>query len=354
MGNNLTVFVIGAGASVDVGLPTGDQLKDEIASIFENVGRGYASRDPLGPMELVLDRLVQLEKLNDKRPLVQAAKQIAATLPGALSIDNLMHSRSDDPLLVQWGKIGITWVILNRERGALHNAFGTQRDEDHHGLFVVPPPARGLAALKDSWLLKFGARITEGCTKEELAERFENLAFVVFNYDRCIEYFLYHFLKTFYHPLADKEIVSILKGATFLHPYGVVGELPWQSPASFIDLGDALEIGDLIWASKRIRTFTEGEEPRSDGISAPTLFEKASKIAFLGFSFLDLNMRLFKSDQPIVNAPLIFGTAMNMSDVDKQDVKFKVRGLFATQPDVHLLDGDCSEFFDHYSKWLRL
>ena len=42
----------------------------------------------------------------------------------------------------------------------------------------------------DTWLVKFMYMLGRGVPKENVREIFDNVSFIVFNYDRCVEFFL--------------------------------------------------------------------------------------------------------------------------------------------------------------------
>src|SRR5260221_13137659 len=100
-----TVFIIGAGASNEVGLPVGSQLKALIGDKLDL--RFQAGYRPVGQGDLaILDVLRQgvQTKLND---YLAAGWRIRDGLPLSSSIDDFIDAHRDDQLVAQCGKVAI-------------------------------------------------------------------------------------------------------------------------------------------------------------------------------------------------------------------------------------------------------
>jgi hypothetical protein len=57
---------------------------------------------------------------------------------------------------------------------------------------------------------------------QSVNEIFDNVAFIVFNYDRCLEYFLENALQLVYN-IKPNQARSIIDDLNIIHPYGLVG-----------------------------------------------------------------------------------------------------------------------------------
>ena len=97
-------------------------------------------------------------------------------MPGSLSIDNLMDAHRTDEDISFIGKLAITKAILAAERKSKLYRKPGERE------FTF-------ADIAGTWLMPFFQIASEG-VKENAAQIFENVTFIVFNYDRCIERFL--------------------------------------------------------------------------------------------------------------------------------------------------------------------
>src|SRR5437764_1244584 len=113
-----TVFVIGAGAGVDIDMPLGDKLSSEVAEKLDLRGQ---SDEKLGnrDVEVALKRYVKnrhgnLSLYNEYRA---AGTTIKKGVHYAGSIDNFVNSHKDNDKLTVCAKLGILHTIIERERG---------------------------------------------------------------------------------------------------------------------------------------------------------------------------------------------------------------------------------------------
>ncbi|MBO9102427.1 MULTISPECIES: hypothetical protein [unclassified Rhizobium] len=295
-----TVLVVGAGASSEMGLPVGDQLKAVLSSKldlrFENgydLSRG--DRGILGAIRAIVEQRGE----RDINPLCTAGRVIAAAMPQAISIDNFLHTHSDDPDIVLAGKLGIAASILEAE-----NKSTIQLQERNGGIEFATYP--------NIWLNTFCKMICEGLRKTDLETMFENVSIVTFNYDRCIEHYLSHWIANYMQiPLDVAQLLT--NKLTVIHPYGQVGKLPWQpGPQPSVNYGDLHRSQDLGKYAAQIRTFTERVEDEAMLSRMRGLISEAQRIVYLGFSYGDMNMQLLRLEQegPFKAA---FGTTYNMS-----------------------------------------
>ena len=104
MFNRKTVFVVGAGGSFELGLPTGDQLKQVIGRRswiqFNDMGR-FSGGDTL-----IYEAVIHLAKKREaesRNPWWLGGRAIAEAMPQAISIDNFLHTHSEDYHIVDMG-----------------------------------------------------------------------------------------------------------------------------------------------------------------------------------------------------------------------------------------------------------
>jgi hypothetical protein len=116
--------------------------------------------------------------------------------------------------------------------------------------------------------------------------------FIVFNYDRCIEHFLYHALQAYYG-LNEGNATSVLERLTFYHPYGSVGPLPWMHQPRAVAYGEEVNADQFLESASQIETFTEGTDPESSAVAdIQRCAGGASRVVFLGFAFHRQNLKL--------------------------------------------------------------
>ena len=178
-------------------------------------------------------------------------------------------------------------------------------------------------SIEGTWFLKLMRVLGPGGSPAEVAKVFAPLAFIVFNYDRCVEHFLAHALQALYG-IKRHEADQIVKSLTIIHPYGKIGELDMGVPFG----NDGRPNADYFHLAGRIKTYTEQMEEGDTLAKIRSEAERAACIVFLGFSYLEQNMTLLRPQKKIDRKP-IFGTAYNMSSHDRDIVKQQLLSLFA-------------------------
>jgi hypothetical protein len=202
----------------------------------------------------------------------------------------------------------------------------------------------------DTWFAKFMYMLGRGVPKENVAEIFENVSFVIFNYDRCVEHFLLNALKRLYN-LTEPDAWSLVDDMRILHPYGLIAplnEVPFgASGANYLAL------------ARGIKTYTEQMAAANVIKQLAEEVYQAACIVFLGFAYHSQNMRMLKPRKPVAVKP-IFGTAYNMSDSDVSIVTHQLVRFFEAGESVQhrtrtiKLENKltCSSLSDCYAKSL--
>ena len=346
-----TVYILGAGASVEAspatnGFPDGKNLKRIIAASFAI--RLTQSSSDLSD-RVMFDALVKLStdekgnfstsKMND---LKDASQQIRNSMPLAPSIDNFVHAHNDNEKLVSCAKIAIVKAILDAERDSLLARSATQ-DGSFYEKYV---------SLEETWYAKYFWNLIQGSTLENIADRLSKTKFIIFNYDRCFEHFIYDALKTYFN-LTREKTIEILRHLEIFHPYGAIGSLQWQDETNYVDFGVEYIAADLIRMSKKIKTFTEGTGEYSEIKLIRSHVERAMKFIFLGFSFHELNMDILIEDRvnpkDISRRKKCFATAYNLSSADIEQIRRVKLKNIALRESILIHDLTCSELFSHHS-----
>jgi hypothetical protein len=351
-----TVFVVGAGASQELRLPIGSGLKDKISEALDfRLDFGEATSGD----RIIFNAIKLLSGDSDsRRNLLEAADRIKNGIVQAFSIDNFIHIHQDNPSIVSCGKLAIVNSIL--------------RAEETSPLYVDRNNSMPyFPSFSDTWHNSFIKRITENCKISDLSARLKSMAFVIFNYDRCVEEYLYYSLQNIYG-ISNNEAAKFVSQIRIFHPYGVVGRLPWQEGNDeSIKFGGKAEPEKLIKLSKEIKTFTEGTDPNeSQIIQIREMMHSANRIVFLGFAFAEQNMDLLC---PVSHHPLgikmgpekkiVYGTSMGISHSDRkeiiEDIKYRLNiGLIpkgtVLNPDIIEIghDMECRRLFEEYQRTL--
>jgi hypothetical protein len=345
------VLVVGAGASKEVGLPTGAELKKRIAEVlnlrrevFQQISGDSCIAEALHLYTRLADSRRPKQDMNS---LLKAAKSIRDAMPQAISIDNFIDSHRTETNIAFCGKLAIARCILTAEQESK--------------LFVPPPNICNkldFSLVEAAWFNSFFQLLTENCEQEELPARLSKVAIICFNYDRCIEHYLYEGLQNYYgmQPHAASEMLAHL---AIYHPYGTVGQLPWMNQPG-IKFGHSPEAAQLVELVKTLRTFTEGVDPAESDISSiRSALSTAERIAFLGFAFHKLNLQLLFSEEAssrVERICPIYATASGVSSSNIEKITEELSRFAHIRPDKIQLRGDlkCTDLFREYSRSLSI
>lgn len=342
-----TVVVVGAGASAELGLPLGHDLKGQIANLFASGSRShdeltyeaaqYADEEESGPFPR-------------ERKHWEAGLRVAQGMSQALSIDNYINDHRDNARVATISKIAIVRCITRAERRC------PLYQEPSGGISGRPRTANyfDFQKTEDTWLNSFFRILTQSCTLEELNERLSGVTFVVFNYDRCIEVFAAMWVAS-YHQISHVEAAEVVSAMKIYHPYGKVGELTRaQSPTGRSSFGSQTDGAGLHKLSASIRTFTESSDNDSEIEVIRQSLDLAQQVIFLGFGFIDLNMKLLASPGKRYTPQRIIGTACGVSQFNLDVIRGSLYEMFDTSDkDVHLPDQKCRELVVNYSRALE-
>jgi len=278
------VFILGAGASCDFGFPSGMRLMQEIHLLWNQPGATEV-RNYYGSAERVnLPRQLQDRKTQSG---VQKIKELSQRLyfSGADSIDDFLSQCKDqsdgkDNPDVRFGKLTILKTIFAKEQTAKENV-------------------NGLFKWDENWLRVLFSeefRFVEGVEKLKSTLESTQFYFVIFNYDRCVEYFLYTAIKNYYG-LTDEEAKNIISKIDFYHVYGQLAPLGWQQGKNPINFGDTPR-GDWHLFIPNIKIVNEERgnfEDIRNKIGAQ--IRDAGKVYILGFGFQESNWKLLGIDE---------------------------------------------------------
>jgi hypothetical protein len=313
-----TLFVLGAGAGFDLGMPIGETLSNEVAArlnIQHEQGTGtLKSGDSAIAVALKRITAPRREDYNQWRA---TGCTISQGIHYSGSIDSYINTHKDNEKVRICAKLGIVRTILEYEKAS--------------ALFVAnthPRRFREQNIVTNSWLGKF-LRILQDriIASENLNDLFTNLCVINFNYDRCIEQFLVHALQDLYQR-PDETTKLINDGLKIFHPYGVVGSLPWQNAKSVVPFGGNEDGNDYAALIDGIKTFNEQIEEGDELQAMREEVARAERILFLGFHFHDQNMELLRAAEAKENNPVrVFGTALNRSNSDVEIIKSQIHAM---------------------------
>jgi hypothetical protein len=339
-----TVFILGAGASKEINLPTGDQLTEKIAYMCDFEYRNGLPVRGKGDLQL-MDALRQHPQLGDVNANLRAAWRIRDGMPLAASIDNFLDAHRADERVQLVGKLAIVLAILAAEKNSNFYRDPTRPD--------VP---LAMTAVGSTWYKWFWRLLCDECTSDRLAARGQTVTFVVFNYDRCIEQFLL-FAARAYYAMDDKTAAQAVSTIRVLHPYGVIAPLPWQNNREAVEYGtEAVAAAQLLELSRGVQTFTESAQGERIG-QIRAAVDAAELIVFLGFAYHRQNMRLLwpASTQNPARTRRVYGTTKGFSESDRQLITWDIESLAGIDRNqITLADKTCADLFHEYSRSLSL
>ena len=229
-------------------------------------------------------------------------------MPQAISIDNFIDSHAGEAMIATCGKLAIAKAILSAEA----NSSLTVDRRNVYKKLDFEKNAK-------TWFNGFFQLLTENCRVDDLPARLRSIGVITFNYDRCLEHFLFHSLQNYYG-IPPEKAAELLTHLEVHHPYGMVGRLPWMGGQKGVDFAADIHANELVSIAEQLRTFTEGTDPTVSNIEAIRMTVKqARRLVFLGFAFHRLNMELlFEASETSGerSTKAVFGTALGISPSD--------------------------------------
>jgi len=308
---NKTVFVVGAGASFELGFPLGSDLLKDIAGLLDL--KSNYSELTHGDYSIwkALAQFARVHHINI-RDLQRAAWRVRDAAHLGLSIDNVIHQQNDDDRFALCSKLGIAKRILVAESKS------HLRVPDNSKAILWPE-------VRKTWLGGFAQLLVQDKPRAKLDDIFDNVSVVCFNYDRTIRRFLPLALASQY-AIGSADAEALALKLPIYHPYGSLGRLPWEGREA-VEFGN-VDGADLLRVASNIRTFTESELDPAALAGMSNAILGADRIVFLGFGYLAQNMRLLTDSFDEGHAKQVLGTSVGLS-----------------KPDVELVEGLLGKFF---------
>lgn len=344
-----TVFVVGAGASKEADLPIGNELTSEIArllNIFVDSDFNAKNGD-----DQILWRIRQLVNqqpnawINNR--LIASGREVATAMALAPSIDTFLQTHRNNAEYVLLGKMGIAKAIILAEK---HSKLA--RTHDRSQPFEI-------SSIANTWYISLAQQLFSGVPAEHPELAFQNVSFIVFNYDRCLEVFLTRAVELFFL-VSNERARAIVAAVDIVHPYGDLGEMD-DSDQSLPMFGD--DQCDLYVVSQRLQTFSESLLDPAKSAKIKELICRTETLIFLGFAFYDQNMELLGENVPKAekrsNIKRVYATTFGMSASDVQVARSQIGHLLRGRPpkerddySIQTFSGTCNSLFAEYWKSL--
>ncbi|WP_170868430.1 hypothetical protein [Desulfatibacillum alkenivorans] len=317
-----TVFVLGAGASMHYGYPSGETLLREIQKIL-NAPDSFAHK--------VINELSHYGHIEGD--IKRFAKALGET--GRSSIDAFLEHR---PEFIDIGKHFIASVLIPNEKAEPLSA--TARNLKMGNWFQY---------LYNKMNSKF----------EEFGDN--QISFVTLNYDRSLEHFLFSALQADYGK-GENDCAEQLDKIPIIHVHGQLGLLPWQDKkagrayASGIDIERKREEFQTSARAIKIIHEVENADDIPEFIKAQRLMNEANQIYFLGFGYDPTNCKRLKiPDSSVWKA----GTGYGLLHQERREVGkllgYRPEGSKYGRGDVPVLQlspmqVDCLEFLREFAE----
>jgi hypothetical protein len=264
-----TVLVLGAGASVPYGFPSGRELLFEIA---EELAPGTTSN---------LSRDLQVQGFIYEEIAPFRDHLLESHLP---SVDAFLENR---PAYLEIGKTAIAIKLIQKEDKK--NLLRRRKMDWYEYLFN-----------------QMGTQLNEFMDTQ--------LAIITLNYDRSLEYFLYTSIRSAFG-LSHEDSAELLRSMRIVHFYGQL------APLDVIDHNGRpyeteVRQSTLQKAVSGIKILVEGKEASPQIHEARALIKATEVLAFLGFGYHPANVNRLALDSVFHGTAL--GTAYGMGEDEKR------------------------------------
>jgi len=325
-----TVLVLGAGASMPYGFPSGMGLTNQIIlPLKQDMPHGvrqnikYITPEHLTALEIGVKHFETFQQ---------------SLARSALSIDAFIENRSEFKKI---GKLAIALVL--------------QQCEDPDRIYLGPKPYFNFDEEPDkprfrSWYHLLWQHIADAPFSFENYSK-NKLSIITFNYDRSLEYFLFNAIKE-NSDKSNSDCAEKLSSIPIVHVYGSLGPLrelderlglPYDKPWDPTYAEFSLEYIHLIRNDKSEKLSGEFEK-------AYQYLEEAEIIFFLGFGFDKTNLSRLHLEKMTQNKR-VTGTAWNLSlrtrkHIDSLQYNQRSRDIFGPH---NLYNGCIYDFLhDHF------
>lgn len=260
------VLILGAGASIPYGFPSGSTLTNQIVKELKDKG-GQFTND-------ILDSGFEWSFLCEFRQQLDLSFQA--------SIDAFLEHR---PEFISVGKTCIARALIPCETES-----NLARGRDRH------------------WYAYMFQKLS--ATPESFKQN--RLSIITFNYDRSLEHFLFLAIKNSYG-LSDNDAAELVRTIPIIHLHGDLGKLPVLD-GSGRPFEPTVSPSILKQCASNIKIIHEDVSANSQFVKAQELIKSTSVICFLGFGFHPVNIKRIWAEKSgsVFMRRTIYGTAYQM------------------------------------------
>ncbi len=336
-----TTFVVGAGASCELELPSNEELLNRIGQSFDfsRFGSGVQVKDSVLLAQYLQKITERLGKAD--ADIHAAADRIRTASKLTRSIDSLLDQHDTDPLITAAGKLAIVHFICQAEAKSILRLQSRIKGD---------LPIQG----SETWLYQLGQLVTTGVSRSKVEQCLDNLAIICFNYDRSIEHFLPHAMVMAFGVGLEEAQGIVASRLRIIHPHGTVGRLPWQrgeAPACEWGTEQPDNVHEL---AGMIRTSNEISHNREVVAGIRGMVANSKRLVFLGFGFHPQNLDLLV-DARLAHVPEVAATVHGLSPINRIAVSAMLRRKLGAERDEPRLIEEirCTELMRDYSLMLE-
>lgn len=309
-----TVFVVGAGASAEFGMPVGAALMDTIkqnCTYTVEFGRLSMKADLIGRHYLTKYNLNYSSQINELNARLNVMSDIVASIDMAESIDEYIYRRTDNPLVAEVGKLQIAHAISRAE----FNSSLNPEKFDAGTRFVQA---------NNAWIHTFAKVMMNGVRIDEVEKIGDNITIICFNYDRCIEHYLEHAIVRAYPGVTNDKAREIVNKINVVHPYG------WLGPLGSYPFGN---VHNFAAAAENLITWSESIRDPQIRERMSHAMNNAETVVFLGFAFARQNMDLLHAEEKGFDRTLrVFSTGFGLQQEAEEAYQENISLLYT--PDL--------------------
>ena len=312
-----TILILGAGASFPYGYPTGDKLRIEIIEKFDFL----YSRDVVPGLKKYPESRLNFSN-NRRKEFISTFKE------SRIQIDLFINKNRE--YFEDLGKLAILLLLFEAERQKNH--FFKAEIES-----------------KEDWYRDLYLKMMSDLPgRDDYTISRKDLSFVTFNYDRSLEEFLFSGLEKSHSNLPYDAIQKEMRRVRIYHVYGQLANLPWQNDSEGLRYY-APNIIDYSKLINNIKIIFDHRLKSSSLIDIRREIRQAKRIFFLGFGYLEANMKLLGFPDILKPNHKIYGTGRGYTQKERLGIRNK---YFNTIKDIDnnviIRDLNCKDLLREY------